>query len=426
MIKKLSFFIAVTWIVVGHTQVNNTSPYSYFGIGDENQQTTVASSSMGGINAALYAANELNFSNPAALSTLQFTTLSVAGKSKFLHINDGNESQSASYTSLSSLALGIPLGKKGGLMVGLQPATNVGYNINEEIFDTEDELMETNSFSGNGGANRFYGSFGYTIIKGLSLGIEGEYLFGNINNDILNQRRDIAFNTKHELISNLSGTSLKLGTQYHKRLKNDLNLSLGVSLKLKNTIKATSEEYMYSSTRINGIEFHKDTVVSNQNLKGEITRPTTITTGIGIGKANKWLIGFDYESQKALDFDESIFHNNNKIKYTPKSKYSIGGFWIPKTNSITSYWHRVVYRAGLKYEKTGLSVKGTGDFTAINDFGISFGLGFPIGNQLSQVNLGLEYGNRGSITDGLIKENYFNLRLGLNLTDKWFRKRKIN
>ena len=429
MIKKLSFFIALTWIVVGYSQINNTSPYSYFGIGDSNQQTTVASNSMGGVNIALNAAHELNFSNPAALSALQLTTFSIAGRSKFLFIDDGIINQSASYTSLASLALGVPVGKKGGLMVGLQPTTNVGYDIKEELFDTDEELIEINSFDGNGGINRFYGSFGYNIVKGLSVGVEGEYLFGNISNNIHNQRKDVVFGTKHELLSNLTGTNIKFGTQYHKELKNDINVSVGVALKLKNAIKATSEEYMYSYTAINGVEYQKDTLVSNQNSQGEITRPTTIATGIGLGKSNKWKIGFDFESQDALDFDQTIYHNNNKIKYSAKSRYSLGGYWIPKANSITSYWHRVIYRAGIKYENTGLSVNGisnSGEFTPINDFGISFGLGFPIGNQLSQVNLGLEYGNRGSTTNGLIKENYFNLRISLNLTDKWFHKRKIN
>ncbi len=429
MIKNLSFFIALMWITVGYSQINNISPYSYFGIGDNNQQTTVASSSMGGINVALNSANELNFSNPAALSALQFTTFSIAGRSKFLYINDGALNQNTSYTSLSYLALGIPVGKKGGLMVGLQPNTNVGYDIKDEIFDTDNELIEINSFDGNGGTNRFYGSFGYNVFKGLSIGVEAEYLFGNISNNILYQQKDVTFGTKHELLSNLTGTSFKLGAQYHKKLKNDLSASAGVSLKLKNTIKATSEEYMYSFTTISSIEFHNDTLVSNQNIEGKITRPTAIATGVGLGKSNKWQIGFDYETQKALELDQTVFHSNNKIEYTSKSKYSLGGFWIPKTNSITSYWHRVVYRAGIKYENTGLSINGTGnsgDFTPINDFGISFGLGFPIGNQLSQVNLGLEYGNRGNTTSGLIKENYFNLRLSLNLTDKWFRKRKIN
>jgi len=428
MIKKFAFLIALLSTLIGFSQINNTSPYSYFGIGDTNQQMTVAATSMGGINVAQSYFGELNFTNPAALTALQLTTFSIAGKLKVLQINNGSLIQNSSYTGLTSLALGVPFGKKGGLMVGLQPNSSVGYSISKEPDDT-DEIIEKYIFSGNGGTNRFFGSFAYEVTKGLSLGVEGEYIFGNINNSIINIRKDISFHSKYQTISSLKGASVKLGAQYHYKLANDLVVKLGSTIKLKNELKATSEEYLYSFLYgPSATEIPKDTITSNIGLKGSIDRPTAVILGAGLGKSNQWNVGVEYETQVAISIDESVF-KNNKIKYTSKSRYSLGGYYIPKNNSLTSYWQRVIYRAGIKYEKTGLAVNGvvgSGEFTPINDFGISFGLGLPIGNQLSQVNLGLEYGNRGNTTNGLIKENYFNLRLSFNLTDKWFRKNKIN
>ena len=63
---------------------------------------------------------------------------------------------------------------------------------------------------------------------------------------------------------------------------------------------------------------------------------------------------------------------------------------------------------------------------AINDFGITFGLGLPLGNNFSNVNLGFELGRRGTTNAGLVEEDYFRINVGLSLNDKWFRKRKIN
>ena len=65
-------------------------------------------------------------------------------------------------------------------------------------------------------------------------------------------------------------------------------------------------------------------------------------------------------------------------------------------------------------------------FTSINDLGISFGLGLPLGNRLSNLNLGFEYGKKGTTDNGLLEENYFNVRLSLSLNDLWFKKRKID
>ena len=429
MIKKLSFLVVLFWASLSFGQTNNTSPYSYFGIGDSNKISTVASSSMGGINTALNYSSELNFANPAALNALQFTTFSFAARLKYLQVDDGDVTQDASYTSLSSLAIGFPVGEKGGLMVGLQQNTNVGYVIDEELYNTEEEVIEINTFKGNGGTNRFFGSFGYLVAEGLSIGIEGEYLFGNLENSIDNIRQDVNLNTRHDQNSIITGSSLKFGSQYTKKLKEELELKLGASVKLENKLKAKSEEYLYTYLPGGSGGFPNDTLVSNTNVVGEITRPVAFTAGTGIGKPNKWHVGIEFESQSAMTFDENVFQNNNKVQYSSFSRYSAGGYWIPKKNSITSYWKRVIYRAGIKFEETGLAVKvseNSQNFTPIDDFGISFGLGLPIGNQLSLVNLGLEYGKRGSTSEGLIKENYFNLRLSLNLAEKWFRKRKIN
>jgi hypothetical protein len=50
----------------------------------------------------------------------------------------------------------------------------------------------------------------------------------------------------------------------------------------------------------------------------------------------------------------------------------------------------------------------------------------PLGNRLSNVNVGFEYGKKGTTSNGLLEENYFNFRLSLSLNDIWFRKRKID
>ena len=417
-------------VVVGFSQINNISPYSYFGIGDYSQQNTVSSSSMGGLSVATDSSNEVNFNNPAANASLKFTTFSIAGNTNFLKIDDGNTEQDASFTNLTYIALGFPIGKKAGMFIGLQPNSNVGYAITEELYDLDETIIEANIFNGNGGTNRFFGSFGYEVSEGIRLGVEAEYIFGKIDNNLINQRLDVALSTKYQLDSNISGSSIKFGVQYQKEIKEGLEIKAGITAKLKNTLDSDTDELMYSfSYSSYGQEIPQDTLISNFDVSGKITRPFSWSGGLGLGKPDVWYAGIEYAAQDALSFDDSVYHTNNKVVYEPSSKLSVGGFWLPKKNSLNSYWHRVTYRAGVKFESPGLSINTSGDsgeFTSIDDFGISFGLGLPIGNQLSQINLGLEYGNRGNTSNGLIKENYYNLRLGLNLADKWFQKRKIN
>jgi hypothetical protein len=87
-----------------------------------------------------------------------------------------------------------------------------------------------------------------------------------------------------------------------------------------------------------------------------------------------------------------------------------------------SYAKRITYRAGFKYEKTGLIVNST----SINDVGMTFGFGLPITGSLSNTNIGFEFGKKGTTSNNLVQENYFNISIGVSLNDKWFVKSKYN
>ena len=59
----------------------------------------------------------------------------------------------------------------------------------------------------------------------------------------------------------------------------------------------------------------------------------------------------------------------------------------------------------------------------LDDFGINFGVSLPVGNA-SLFNLGFKFGQQGTTSDGLIKENYLKLNLGMTFNDRsfaWYR-----
>jgi hypothetical protein len=232
--------------------------------------------------------------------------------------------------------------------------------------------------------------------------------------------------TKYKTESNVDGFSLNAGVQYKTTLKNKLNLHIGGAFEFGNEINAEGNEYLYSVILSNS-ESPRDTIL-NKKSDGKLKSPLKTTLGVGIGKQDKWYAGVDYSFQNALELKGDVFDNFSKTDYDNYSKVSVGGFYTPKINSITSYWERVTYRAGFKFENTGLLVDSSGngtDFTSIKDFGISFGIGLPVTKQLSSLNFGFEFGKRGKATKGLVEENYFNFRLSLSLNDKWFNKRQI-
>ena len=371
MVKKTIVVLTTLFITIGSfAQKSNTSAYSFFGIGDMNSSNTVEQLSMGGIGVSLKDNFHLNLSNPASNSS-------------------------------------------------------VGYSLTSNNY-VNDELTEVTLYNGSGGTNKVFLGFGYEIFKDFSIGIQGNYLFGKIDNSIVNQLKDVSLATKYQTVANVNSLSVNTGLQYKKELKNKLNLHFGANFNLESEIESKGNEYLYSVV-LGSYESPRDTTL-NVESTGKLKFPLKSSLGIGVGKENKWYAGIDYTFQKALELDGSIFNNYSRIKYDDSNKISLGGYYTPKFNSIASYWDRVTYRAGLKLERTGLLVDGIGngnDFTAIDDFGISFGVGLPVSNQLSNLNVGFEFGKRGKITNGLIQENYINFRLSLSLNDKWFRKLEI-
>ena len=87
------------------------------------------------------------------------------------------------------------------------------------------------------------------------------------------------------------------------------------------------------------------------------------------------------------------------------STLSIGGFYIPKYDSFNRYWKRIVYRAGIRFEDTGLRINNED----IKEFGISFGVGLPVGRIFSNANLGFEFGSRGVQYSQLSERKFYKI-----------------
>ena len=131
--------------------------------------------------------------------------------------------------------------------------------------------------------------------------------------------------------------------------------------------------------------------------------------------------GVDYTFLKTSQLTNRLVVIDNST-YEDASTISIGGFYIPEFDSFSKYWKRVVYRTGVRFENTGLKVNNE----PIKEFGISFGVGLPVGRIFSNANIGLEVGKRGTTNANLVEENFVNFQLSLSLNDRWFEKPKFN
>lgn len=429
MIKKSILFLICLFSLNSFAQRASSSPYSFFGLGDEFKSRTVEQTAMGGLGAAYNSIYQLNLSNPASYGSLRYTTYAFGLLQSKLTVKDANESQSSGNTNISYVAIGIPVGTKAGISFGLQPVSNVGYSLFNVQRDANENIEEITLFDGDGNVNRIYGGLGFYINKNITFGAEASFLFGQIENNVTNVRNGIQLGTKDKEELNVRGGMLKVGVQYEKKLKNDKYLNVGIHSKLSNDFNITGREYLYSlTTDFAGSEIPRDTTY-NRAANDKLTNPLQTAIGVGYGKLNKWYAGLEHEFKDALSSDGFLDATAERYRYGKSSRWSFGGFYTPDLNSINSYWDRVTYRAGFRFEKTGLLVNGNPNstqFTSIDDFGITFGLGLPLNKKLSEANIVFEYGKRGTTQNSLIQENYFNIRLSLSFSDTWFIKRRID
>lgn len=428
MIKK--FLVLFTLLISTSflAQRTSLSPYSFFGIGEEFSPVTVEQASMGGIGVAFSHYKYLNFTNPAAIANLRYTTYGFGGTHKELKLKSATSTQSSSLTTFNYVGIGFPIGKKAGFGVGIQPVSSVGYELENTILDANGDITELSLFEGNGGVNRIYFNLGFLLFKDLALGAKASFNFGNINNTIIDQRVGLSLGTKYEEITQVRGSAIQLGAQYKKAVKDDLTITAGAAVKLSNEMRVNGDDYLYSVILLGAAQIPRDTL-STSGISGTFQMPLKSTLGIGIGKTDKWYASVEYETQDAYQTAGFLSTTNTAFRYGNSNRIGIGGFYIPKINSISSYFDRITYRFGIRMENTGLLVDGSGtnsNFSEIKDFGISFGLGIPL-KRLSTMNVGFEYGKRGTTDNNLIQENYFNMRLSLSLTDvNWFIKRRID
>ncbi|MEN8817341.1 MAG: hypothetical protein ABF274_10810, partial [Nonlabens sp.] len=228
--------------------------------------------------------------------------------------------------------------------------------------------------------------------------------------------------------TDFSGASFNFGLHYQKMISDQLELQASAVYSPESNINAKNERTF--SNFILGANLTETTVNQRESELSEedLKLPSELTLGVTIGKPLEWNIGVEYSTRGTSAITSRSFAPQGTV-FKDADSFRAGGFYIPNYNSITSYWDRVVYRGGIRYEELGLELSGNGvNSSDINEFGISFGLGLPIGrgNGFSNANIGVEFGQRGTQDAGLIKERFVNFSIGLSLNDIWFIKRKYN
>jgi hypothetical protein len=415
----LSFIISTSFV---YSQTDTGSPYSLNELGEINFLGNVSSISMGGIDSAIDSI-EFNINNPSSLAKLKTTNYLIGTFYKSTGISNSVSTDNINTANINYIAIGVPT-KRFGFGFGVLPYSSVGFNLQTtEDYNTKNSI-NSRLFGAEGNINRAFVSVGVPLLKYFSLGATANYNFGKFNYEKFNLIENVNYGIFSNSSSEISGFTYNFSSNLSIPLKNDFSLNLVYSLYPEGDLNSFNIESLYTSnTSSISLESLGDFVDVDLNSRGlentKLPVPKKSIYSLGLEKKNSWFIGLQYESKLSSNFKNDFLDIQN-VSYRDANSFSIGGFIIPDSSSLISYWKRVKYRFGIKNEKKSIIVNNL----PINQFSLNLGLGLPVAG-LSKANLGLEIGRIGN-DDNLIKENYFSLRLGLSLNDVWFIKRKFN
>lgn len=427
MYKKINYIAAVLVLFTGITaqaQITSQSPYSRYGLGNVKQLVLPQLRAMGGISAGVYKPNgysNINMQNPASYVGISMTTADMGISGTFNTLSQGSLSEKSFNGSLSHIAFAFPIVQgKTGLSFGLMPFTQVGYDYKSTSrLDTVDAIS---TFTGQGGLSKAYLGIGQAIGDNFRIGANVEYIFGDLQNTSTYelQRLNAVYSREQEKNS-VGGVSFSYGAQYEIKIGTKKRITLGYSGSASSNINSTRNFITSQFVRVDGEDSGvADTLSVIDGAKTKLKLPLTHNFGFTIQKDNKWMFGADYRmgGWKKL----TIAGVNQGLQ--DSWGVSAGGQYTPDISSINSYFARVDYRLGYTYDKTYIQ-RGGQD---IKQQAVTFGLGLPMSSSrysIYKMNVTAEVGQRGTLSNGLVKENYVNVHLAFTLNDTWFIKNKL-
>lgn len=429
--------LALIAISFTNTFAQSSSPYSRFGYGNLLQQEQAHLKNMGYLSSAYVDTVQNNLANPAALGSKKFSSLDL-GLNIDYHTQKDKDNK-ANFTSgrVSYLAYSFPVNKKKtwGMAVGTAPFSTKKYNI------TSEEVNNTfyRDFNGQGGTYQFFLQNGAKLSKNLALGINTGIFFGTLkdetyNNFLSNGANSSGLRTKQKL----RGYAIEAGGQYTAQLKEKQDLILGVTYRLETDIKNTRTEdnFLFTIAQFEKLQDGSINVLKRNEFsnietttKSEIILPSEFGFGAMLRTSEKWSLGVDAKFGLWENF-KSI-NDGNSIKYQNSMSLNLGGSFIPKYRNPKRSFEAFEYRYGAHYRQLPFQI----NEKAINDFGITLGASLPIKRSMpgsrireipSIIDLGLNFGQQGSLNDGLVQDSYLKGSVGLNLNDIWFVKRKYD
>ena len=407
LILLICFFTTGSMLVAG-----NGSTYSRFGVGEIITYAGSRTAAMGGTGIALLSDNYVNSENPAALGLLTRVQYSGDFQYQGYDVSDGAHSTFLSSGNIQAAMLAMPVYNQYSITLafGITPFSRTAYAVRDPELQAAQNIVQI--YNGSGGLSSAQASVSFSPARDLYLGATAHYLFGNFD---LRQQLEYPdagfFASDAERHVSMNGFAYTFGGAV-----SGLDNVLGVSTEKRVNLAAT----VFTGSILNASE----QTIENFTTSKETTSVFAGTAKIPLGIA----LGLEYQPRERLILTADLqFGQWGQYSYMgvhPRelrnsTRFGIGGEFSPAAAFGEAYYKQVVYRAGGYVNASNLVVDGE----AINEYFVTGGIGVPIFSSLgseARLNISLEYGIRGTTSNGLQRDKITRLTISLNGSDTWF------
>lgn len=446
--KPLLFILCLSSIaeLLGQSSGQNytLSPYSNFGLG-EILNMNIAEA---GYTGQTYSSNYgYSMSNPATLRNLSNTTFDFSLNYRYGITESVNASRDFKGGGLGYLNLALNIldkkilkfsdsnGKrkvvkvvpvKWNSYIGLAPVTSVGYNYTVE---SNTPFLNRTAHSGKGGVNLFDWGNSFSMGNHISLGYSAGYMFGQLTDRSVFSVPDSAdlFVLDDETTINIKAWRHQAGFMYQGKIDSTYH-KLGASVRWYG--KATGADlrfsriYGYTSGTLTSV----DTLLVETNSAKSIDMPTGLGLGYTFQWRKRWSLGVDYYTEKWSNY--SAFFQQG-VKLTDREDLGVSFVWNPLDETPAKLKKTgVPVRLGIRMSNTQHQ---SANNTRVKEQSYYAGFGIPFTRRYydgqilrSVINLRFDYLTRGSLVNGLAKEQFLIVTASFNMGDVWFQRRKFD
>lgn len=421
-----AFAVAPVALKAQEISLNAFSPYTMYGVGELHTPGTVAQRSMGGVGVAMQSNLVYNPLNPAALGNMmqQSFIFNFGVEGQNFYAKQGDAKTSFNTFNVRDIAIQFPITKRLAMSASVTPYSSVGYRILTEE-KNPDVLADIGYvdyyYTGEGSITEAKLAMGWEPFKRFYIGASAMFYIGDI--DRYNTTRITALTagqgtfSSASKLNNLSASRImgNVGVQYHIIMKPKAALTVGAVYDFGGELKAKTKEFISSNN------VFSDTVSMKKGVS-PIALPRSISAGLYF-HSPKFVAGFDYVYQDWESKNE--YDEVNKVGYTNTHTYKLGLQFTPNRGDVRRVMNRWSYRLGARYGQSYMTFYGT----KLPEVALTLGVGIPIKLfGTSSIDVGVELGRRGTLSNGLIRDNYFKISLGMSMfgEDYWFSRYKID